>query len=126
MPVDSAESRLKLSEQQEQYRALMGPELVVDAGHDLGSSQGTSMHNAYDSQTRLYSATYNNLRVFAQHQFQTADFTSTTGVGTTRCVSKPPVWACNTAASTAPVKSAVSASWMATPCKVALPVSTGR
>lgn len=82
MPVDSAENRLKLSEQQEQYRALMGPELVVDAGHDLGSSQGTSMHNAYDSQTRLYSATYNNLRVFAQHQFQTADFTSTTGVGT--------------------------------------------
>lgn len=82
MPVDSAESRLKLTEQQEQYRALMGPELVVEAGHDLGSSQGTSMHNAYDSQTRLYSATYNNLRVFAQHQFQTADFTSTTGVGT--------------------------------------------
>jgi biofilm PGA synthesis protein PgaA len=82
MPVDSAENRLKLTEQQEQYRALMGPELVVDAGHDLGSSQGASMHNAYDSQTRLYSATYNNLRVFAQHQFQTADFTSTTGVGT--------------------------------------------
>jgi len=63
-------------ERRQRWQALTGPELTVQAGHDLGGVQGSNERNAWDSQTRLYGPASGSWRVFAEHLLQTADFTS--------------------------------------------------